>query len=75
MRFTNLQAGAGRLREATDDFHVVWQASIEHWNDQKQAEMQQHLVDHMQSEVQNAMHVINQASQMLQMAVRQLEEH
>ena len=75
MRFTNLQAGAGRLREAMDDFHVVWQTSIQQWNDQKQEELQQHLVDCMLSEVQNAMHVINQASQTLQLAVRQLEEH
>ena len=75
MRFTNLQAGAGRLREAVDDFSIAWQNASEHWEDERQRELQKELVDRLLSEVQFAMHAVSQASSVLQTAVRDLEEN
>lgn len=74
MQVGNLQAAAGRLKDALDQLQLAWQRTREEWRDENSRSLEEELLQPLAEEVKGALPAIDLMSQTLQRAVRECSE-
>lgn len=71
----NLQAGAGRLREAWDDLARRWADTRESWQDANARRFEDQELRLIATELERVLPVISHLSQVIAAAERELNDH
>jgi hypothetical protein len=74
MHIGNLQSAGGRLQEAVEQLQFAWGATAEYWRDANAAEFEEQHLRAVFEEFQAVMPAVSQLTQVIQAAVRELEE-
>ncbi len=71
----NLQAGAGRLKEAWEKLTLRWADVREHWDDANAKRFEEQELQHLADELQRALPIISHMSQVIAAAERDLSDN
>ena len=74
MHIGNFQAASGRLQESLEQLQFAWADSAELWRDANASEFEEQHLRLIFEEFQTALPAVSQLTQLLQSAVRELEE-
>ena len=74
MHVGNLQGASGRLQEALEQLQLAWGNTAEYWRDANASEFEEQHLRQILEEFQAAIPAVSQLTQVIQAAVRELEE-
>lgn len=74
MHVGNFQGASGRLQEALEQLQLAWGATAEVWRDANAAEFEEQHLRQIFEEFKAAIPAVSQLTQVIQAAVRDLEE-
>ena len=74
MHVGNFQSASGRLQEALDQLQLAGGTTAEFWRDANAAEFEEQHLQPVFEEFQAAIPAVSQLTQVIQAAVRELEE-
>ena len=74
MHVGNFQAASGRLQEALEQLQLAWGTTTEYWRDTNAAEFEEQHLRQLMEEFKAAQPAVSQLTQIIQAAVRELEE-
>jgi hypothetical protein len=74
MHIGNFQAASGRLQESLEQLQLAWADAAELWRDTNASEFEEQHLRLIFEEIQTALPAVSQLTQIIQSAVRELEE-